>query len=543
MRLFLLLLALLLPICGQSLVEGLVVDSVAKAPIAGAKVQVIWLKALEDKALVHGVNDEGPSAQTDDAGHFRIEVPAPCEFTLKVTAAGFSPIDGAAAGKWVLKEKESKSDITLILRAESSIEGRVFDPVLEKPVEGLLVEAREHKVFGTGPGHFFPAKSGKTGADGTYRIEGLPAGRYRVSVGPSQWAAIREPEVNPKPLLVYPLTYLPGTENEDAAAELDLAPGSRLGGIDIRVSKTKALRARGKIVRMDGKPLTPSVSFSQEAEPKAMSVSYRSLGKLENPSTFEIGPLNAGTFLLKAFVDGAARRDRAEGSVAITVTDKDVDDVVLTLRTGVAVNGTLQSEQAKPGQEDPLWAASEKDLKIDILKQGPYRKLDEWPVPVDRANGRWTLEGLPFDPLKVDVVGLPAGYVVTRMSYNGVDGPAGSLQLNEGAIAHEVKITVARVTNSVHGTVTRGSKPAAEAVVVLLREPISDDWKGWHYKFKRTGTNGEYLFETLVPGWYRIGAMLMSEDVPTVLSRLATGDSLRVEIGKTTNVSRDLKIP
>ncbi len=525
------------------MVEGLVVDSVAKAPIARAKVQVIWLKALEGKALILGLNDQGPSTQTDDAGHFRIEVPAPCEFTLNVTAAGFSPIGGAAAGKWVLKEKESKSNITLILRAESVIEGRVFDPVLERPVEGLPVQVHVHNVIGSGPGHFILAKSAKTAADGTYRIEGLPAGRYRVSVGPSQPVAIRKPAVNPKPLLVYPLNYFPGTENEDAAAELDLVPGSRLGGIDIRVSKRKALRARGKIVRMDGKPLTPSVSFSQEAEPKSMAVSYRNLGKLENPSTFEIGPLNAGTFLLNAYVVGAARRDRAEGSVAITVTDKDVEDVVLTLRTGVAVTGTLLSEQAKPGQEDPLWAACDKDLMIDILKQGPHRKLDEWPVPVDRANGRWTIEGLPFDPLKVDVAGLPAGYAVTGISYNGVDGPAGSLQLNEGAISHEVKITVARVTNSVHGTVTRESKPAAEAVVVLLREPISDDWKGWHYKFKRTGTNGEYLFETLVPGWYRIGAMLMSEDVPTVLSRLATGDSLRVEIGKTTNVSRDLKIP
>lgn len=273
-----------------------------------------------------------------------------------------------------------------------------------------------------------------------------------------------------------------------------------------------------------------------------MSVAYRGLGKLENPSTFEIGPLNAGTFLLKAHVDGATRRDRAEGRIAITVTDRDVEDVILTLHTGVAVTGTLQSEQAKPGQEDPLWAACEKDLMIDILRQGPYRGQDEWPVPIDRANGRWTIEGLPFDPLKVDVSGLPAGYVVTAMSYNGLDGPVGSLQLNEGAISHEVKVTVARVANSVQGKVTRESKPAAEAVVVLLREPVPDDWKGWRFKFKRTGANGEYSFETLEPGWYRIGAALMSEDAPTVLRSLTTTDAPRIEIGRSASITRDLKI-
>ncbi|GEM_PF-6827761 len=180
---------------------------------------------------------------------------------------------------------------------------------------------------------------------------------------------------------------------------------------------------------------------------------------------------------------------------------------------------------------------------IDILKQGPYRKLDEWPVPVDRESGRWTIEGLPFDPLAVNVVGLPAGFVVTGMSYNGVGVPVGSLQLNEGAISHELKMTVARVTNSVRGNVTRDSKPAPNAVVVIIREPISDDWKGWHYKFKRTGTSGEYSIETLEPGWYRIGAALLSDHTPDVLMRIATGDCPRIEIGKTTNLTRDLTLP
>ncbi len=536
-------LVLLLPICAQSVVEGLVVDSGAKAPIARATVQVIWLKAPEGKDLVHGLNDQGPSTQTDDAGRFRIEVSTPCEFTLKVSAAGFSPIEDTATGRWALKEKESKSNITLTLQAESTIEGRVFDPVLEKPVDGLTVQAHEYKAFKPGVGHFFSAKASKTAADGTYRIEGLAAGRYRISAGPSQQATIHKATEKQVPLQVYPLTYFPATADENGAAEVGLPPGSRVGGIDLRTSKRKAVRARGKIVRMDGKPLAGAVSFCHESEPQAMSVAYRNLGRLENFSAFELGPLNAGVFRLNAWVDGASRRDRAEGSVDITVADKDIEDVVLVLRAGVAVNGILLSEQAKPGREDPLWAACEKDVMIDILKPGPYRKLDEGPVPVDRENGRWTIEGLPFVPLNVDAKNLPAGFVVTGLSYNGVDMPVGSLQLNEGAVSHEVKITVARVTNSVQGKVTKNSKPVTEAVVVLIREPISDDWKSWHSRVKRTGTNGEYSIETLEPGWYRIGAMPLSTDVPTGLVRLANSDAPRIEIGKSTNVSRDLTIP
>ncbi|GEM_PF-4165678 len=336
-----------------SLVEGVVVDSVAKVAIPGATVQVIWLKPLEGKELIHGLNDQGPSAQTDDAGRFRIEVPPPCEFTFKVSAAGFSPLDGTAAGSWVLKEKESKSGIVLILQAESTIEGRVFDPILEKPVEGLSVQVHEYRTLSPGVGRYVPTKSTKTAADGVYRVEGLPAGKYRVSAGPSQQITVRKPAEKSEPFHVYPLTYIPGTEDENAAAEFDLPPGSRLGGIDVRVSKRKAFRARGKIVRADGRPITGSVSFNHEAEPRAMSVSYRGIGKLENISSFELGPLNAGTFRLNAWVDGVARRDRAEGSISITVADEDIDDVVLNLRTGVALTGTILSEQAKPGREDP----------------------------------------------------------------------------------------------------------------------------------------------------------------------------------------------
>jgi len=183
MRALVLLLAFVPLLAAQSAVEGVVVESVAKTPVAGASVQIVWTKALTGTALIHGVNTEGPRTTTDEAGRFRMEAPSPSEFTFQVAKEGFSPLEGGAAGKFALKENESKRGITLTIEAEGAIEGRVHDPELEKPVAGLPVRAWIARQFGPAKPQFVPSKGATTDAEGRYRIEGLQPGKYRVAVG------------------------------------------------------------------------------------------------------------------------------------------------------------------------------------------------------------------------------------------------------------------------------------------------------------------------------------------------------------------------
>lgn len=540
MRTLVFLVAFVPLLVAQSTVEGVVVESVAKTPVSGASVQVIWTKPLTGTALIHGVNTEGPKTTTDDAGRFRIEVPSPSEFTLRVSKEGFSPLEGGAAGRFTLKEHESKRRITLTLEAEGVIEGRVYDPDLEKPVAGLPVQSWIARRFGPTKPQYFPSKSATTNAEGVYRLEGLQPGKYRVSVGPSRRMALQRSANRKEKLLIYPRVFFPGVVEAESSTELDLPAGGRLSSIDLGTHRKAAYRVSGKVVRSDGNPLAGSVVLTHESATQKFAIGWRQLGVLEGTGTFELEPVEEGSFRLLARIEGETRADWVAGRVTVDVASKDINGLEVVLRGGVTVTGTLHSEDNAPGQKDPLWTLAERDIMVDVRRPVPNINKHEWPVPVDRSSGEWNVEGAPLERVAVKVTNLPAGFVVTSMTYNGAPTTLGLVDLNPAAIAHEIRITVAGVSNSISGAVMMEGKPVPGAIVAVLREPVEDDSQTWQRKGAQATERGRYALGTLEPGWYRICAIEPAADYSDLLSRLGRGDCKRSEVGKTTNVTLDL---
>lgn len=537
-RLFLLLICALLPLNARSVVEGIVVESVAKSPVPQAAIQIRYTKPLDGSNIISAATVTGPAALADDAGRFRIEVPSPSEFYIVVQKDGFVPLEQRDAQVIKFTEKgESKSGIVLTLNVECAIEGRIYDPELEKPVAGLPVNAYAATTA-------FPIRGRvTTDTEGHFRIGGLKPGRYVVWAGPERSAEVRAPtKEERKP--AYPLLFFPGTPDKSAASMLDLLPGANLSLGDFRVARKTIPRVTGKIVRADGAPIQGVVPISYINKfSSGLGTLFRIAGKLENPSMFEFEPEEEGPFWLSAHIMGMTPATRLRGTLSLHMTDRDIDDALLVLYPGIAVTGTLASEGAKPGVEDPLWKDVQKDLRIDISSFGVGRIADEPPIIVDRRAGKWTTQGIYPGVSIVRVLGIPAGYVVTSVTYNGVEAPHERVPLNVGAFAHDVKITVARVSNSISGAIAKEGKPVSGALVLYIAEPLPDQYVDTKApRVAQVDERGEYRISTLTPGWYRIAVAGSVDEVDTTVGRLSSSDCQRIEIGKTTNATLNFEL-
>src|SRR5260370_688196 len=99
---------------------------------------------------------------------------------------------------------------------QSKLEGVVINSLTGKPLPRALVQVAGRGAVGSDE-------------DGSFRIAGLPAGRYYVAVKPSDSTrsilGAQTPQVNE----AYPvLVYYPGTEDLPAAVMIDLAPGQQI---------------------------------------------------------------------------------------------------------------------------------------------------------------------------------------------------------------------------------------------------------------------------------------------------------------------------
>jgi protocatechuate 3,4-dioxygenase beta subunit len=116
----------------------------------------------------------GRTVRTDDAGRFSFVDLAPGEYVLSATLEGVdAPVEAAvrvAAGARV-------TDVKLLLDEGLTIEGRVFGPD-GNPVEkaGIRTTMPPSKKGGLG------TANARTDAQGRFRLVGLTAGTYRLSV-------------------------------------------------------------------------------------------------------------------------------------------------------------------------------------------------------------------------------------------------------------------------------------------------------------------------------------------------------------------------
>ena len=322
-------------------------------------------------------------------------------------------------------------------------------------------------------------RTATTGAHGTFRAFGLPAGTYRVftsSTGPG------------------------GTDAERAAGTIvSVAPGDERSGVVLRASTPR--------------PKTYVTVAATEAEgraPRMFQVSLRRPGEMRvafsssrpNPDgTRTVTDVDAGRYTV------VARGDESWGTADVQVEGEYPATVAITLTPGVRVRGVAVFDD--PAAPRPRWVSV---MLSPANADGPMAESDGASAQI-AADGTF------------EVKGVPPGRYIMRALVNDRDGwRLGSAAFGDTDVAdtpmtigHEdidgVRVTLTKAVTVLSGTITdgRGSPLNGSDVIAFpLDEKHHHVHRSRRVAVSRTTIAGAYELRGLPPGEYGLAVV---EDV------------------------------
>jgi len=350
MRCRLLLVALqLVPFCyGQQ--AGLVPDVQNQAPVrtvTGTVTNAVSGVPIRH-ALVQASGILPAAVLTGPDGRFRFDNIPEGQLLISVQKPGFfdaRSIPGVSqrqADPFVMVGS-GKNDFRIALSPAARIVGRVTDADGEA-AENISVQVlREQIVQGR---KLLATQSGTTtDDDGSYRIEGLIPGRYKVFANghllpASSWNA--PPEVSVP-------AYYPDSRDLASAQQIELAAAEEYHA-DFHLHSERGFRV---VAAVGGLPNPPNVGFSLE-NASGQGVMFGAMSFDQSKSQFVAQAVPSGTWTL-VFSANDGRANSYEGRNEIMVDDADVTDLQFTMhplasipvKVNHAVNkGQLETEGA-----------------------------------------------------------------------------------------------------------------------------------------------------------------------------------------------------
>ena len=423
----------------------------------------------------------GNGARTDDQGSYVIRGLAAGDYRVGVHARGLglaggfyeSTTDWEQAVRVGVSTGTTTPSIDFFLAAGGAISGRVFSEDTGLPIANAEVWANSFECCGGGNG-------ARTTPDGTYTIDGLAPGDYRVGVH------IRDQG--------YAGEFYASTTDWNAATPVPVNAATTTAGIDFSLPEGGSIS--GVVTRQsDGTPI---------ANADVWANSYDCCGGGNGTRT---GP--DGTYTLNGLVPGDYRVEvRAFGSglvgefyastsdwnaampvnVTAATTTPGID---FSLEGGGSISGRVTRESdGSPVANADVWANS-----YDCCEGGNGARTD--------AEGYYTLDGLAQASYRVEVNAFGQGLV--REFYAGTTdwNAATPVNVTSSQDTPNIDFTLAG-GGSISGTVyvaNSSSTPLAGANVWA-----SDFYGSGGHGWARTRSDGTYTIEGLAAGQYRVEA-------------------------------------
>ncbi|MFN0251199.1 MAG: carboxypeptidase regulatory-like domain-containing protein [Kofleriaceae bacterium] len=368
------------------------------------------------------------STESDEKGRFSMWV-SPDYTTIHATADGYDDSE-----EWV---DPPTQDVEVILTPESTIAGTVIDAASGQPVEGARVQL----------GDWSGSESSFSDAQGKFRLGKLSPSRY----------------------VIYART-------DHAYGRTD---GSTLVGLgqnvnDVVVKLFPAVRVTGKvIISMTKSPcLEPQVSLN---DPKAER--YVQFRRNSDGTVWAEGVL-PGEYEPSIGCEGYQARDKYE---RITITNKDVTDLIWEVDAGATIRGRILARSGSPIEEANVWAHT---------IGSAARERTGWGGDESGRDGSYSLEGL-----------RPGTYKLEVSSDKGA-APKDGYKIEVAAGAVIDKDLVLDDVGSIKGVVVDAN--GAPVTKVNASAYLVGGGRGWaNHEVDDTGA---FTLEGLRPGEYRVNA-------------------------------------
>jgi hypothetical protein len=447
-------------------------------------------------------------ATTDFEGHYKLMgVPAGRYNVMPLAPALIGTSDGGVfreQGKSVtLAEGETVEKIDFSLVKGGVITGRVTDadgaPVIAERISLSLAENRQGSISYSS----FNPYMYETDDRGVYRIYGIAAGRYTVSVGVTPGTGVVRFGAGSRGY--YTRTFYQGTTDESQATVIEVTEGSEASNIDITLGRrAQTFIATGRVVDESGQPV-PNIRIAASA---LMTGVNRIGGFGVGASTsdehgrFRLDGLPPGRYAAFPFNDGQSDNTNYSDPTVFEITDADVSGLELKLHRGSSISGTVVIE----GVTDQSVLAKLSQLSLAAF---PVQGTEGLAVPSFSrtrisSDGSFQLVGVRPGKYSFSLATFPPlqGFKIARVERDGV--PPRYIEVTEGAQVTGVRVVLEYGTGSVRGLVKFADGAMPEGVRMNVFARRVGDTNGSISLASQVDSRGHFLIEGLPTGDYEI---------------------------------------
>ncbi len=478
-------------------ISGQVLNAVTGEPIRRASITVM----RGDPAP----GELGPplsySTSSDASGQFTMKDVEPGKYRMTAQRNGFVSLAYGARAPMrpgttlSVSRAQHITELTLKMTPHAVITGRILDdegeavPNARIMLQGYRYLNGRKQLTNTGGG-------AGTNDLGEYRIFGVAPGKYYLSATPltmSPFALDRSASAGPEE--DYVSTYYPGTLDPASAAQVEVAAGAQLRGVDVTLSKARTVHVKGKVTHgMTGRQNIQVMLMPRN--PGAFMGAMRGT-PVDPAGNFDIRNVAPGAYMLTATVnDGASYR---QGRLPVDVGGSTVEGLNITVTPGFSVKGQVRSDPDSPPVDLSTVRFMLQPKETNQFGGGGQGRPD--------ADGSFTMSNVVGDRFNLAWFGLPAGAYVKSARSDQVDILASGLDLTGGAPAPlEIVLSprAAAVTGTVQNPKTGNAVPGA-TVVLIPQEKERRDQQAY-YKTIVSDQLGAFSVTGIAPGEYKVYA-------------------------------------
>jgi protocatechuate 3,4-dioxygenase beta subunit len=491
----------------RATIEGVVVKEPGSEPVKKALIELIGENQGEAGNY---------SATTGPDGTFHIDGILPGRYHLYAERTGLLDFDKRHARSegriLTLAGGQELKDLQIRLQAAAVIHGRVTDEDGDPLPNADVAVLRE--TYSSGRRRWEQAGGERTNDLGEFRVAGLAAGNYYVSVSPPpDFKSLIENAGAAKPAdsntntassdksagITYQTTYYPGTPDRSQAAPVQLRAGDEFP-VNFSLTPSPSLAIRGSVVNLPSRTSAVIMLQSRDFNLILNGADIRKDG------SFTIRDVSPGSYTIVASVDGGPRPMSARQALQVA---GNVDGLRLAPQPGATIRGHLRLEANGNSSRFDLTQIFLTLHSTDAGDDGGTFTLGDQFTNLSHVapDGSFEWKDVPAGNYSVRLVGeneANADWFIQSTLAGGRDVNDTGVNVSGGALALDVVInTNGGVADGI--AIDAKNKPVANAVIVAVPEArLRSRVDRYHKTISDQG--GHFTLRGLPPGDYTLFA-------------------------------------